>query len=61
MRFGSVRTGVCGGDDGSKEQTVGEEEVSAQLSHLLHQHHAAVHQQPDGGTAGGLACRHEQH
>lgn len=46
----SVQTWVCGGDDGSEEQAVGEEEVSVQLSHLLHQHHAAVHQQPEGET-----------
>lgn len=47
----SVQTWVCGRDDGSKEQAVGEEEVSAQLSHLLHQHHAAIHQQPEGEAA----------
>lgn len=45
-----VQTWVCGRDDGSKKQTVGEEEVSVQLPHLLHQRHAAVHQQPEGRT-----------
>ena len=32
----SVRTRVCGRDNGAKEQTICEEEVSTQLSHLLH-------------------------
>lgn len=45
-----VQTWVCGRDDGSEKQAVGEEEVSVQLPHLLHQRHAAVHQQPEGGT-----------
>lgn len=46
----SVQTWVCGRDDGSKKQAVSEEEVSVQLPHLLHQRHAAIHQQPEGGT-----------
>ena len=41
-------TWVSGGDDGAKEQAVGEEEVPSQLSHVLHQRHAAIHEQPAG-------------
>lgn len=44
----SEQTWVCGWDDGSEEQAVGKEEISVQLPHLLHQRHAAVHQQPEG-------------
>lgn len=40
----SARTRVCGWDDGSKKETVGEEKVTVQLAHLLYQRHAAVHQ-----------------
>lgn len=59
----SVQTWVSGRDDGSEEKAVGEEEVSVQLPHLLHQRHAAVHQQPgaetehSGKTAETVLCR----
>lgn len=46
----SVQTWVCGRDNGSEEQAVGKEEIPVQLPHLLHQRHAAVHQQPEVET-----------
>lgn len=46
----TVQTWVRGRDDGSEKQAVGEEEVSFQLSNMLHQCHAAIHQQPEEGT-----------